>query len=406
MVANFCSSSTSNVYWSTKPSKLTSLYESLYQRDQEQSLREKKRGRYVSKYWNISSSIHHNFRFCARKCRILWCWSSSPSTYWELQEEAMVMHEDMLLDSSAEVMREVVAQQQQQRVILKILLRVWWCSGVRLQQHLPGWWRRNRLILLSGLRKKKPKLILSFLHMLFFFSQFSSPPSYQLPIARVSARTYRAHKRSANLLGSRNQTPPPISQAMLWRESDAVTQSGSRTSAVLLPRRLPSNLQVHPRDRDRILRSSRSHSFASSPDCRSPTKFWTLLESLVRTRTISAGSWSSCESWEIWNPRDGDEELPQMAKASYTSSRDWRSFSTDSLLLLLLLFSHKKSFSPDVAFKENKSLSGKSYKIYTCATLQIDEEMNKARQYSSGSIESPGSSSWSHLRECFLFFVS
>jgi hypothetical protein len=247
--------------------------------------------------------------------------------------------------------------------------------------------------------------MLSFLQMLFFL-EFSSPPNYQLPIARVSARTYRAHKRSANLLGSRNQTPPPISQAMLWRESDAVTQSGSQTSAVLLPRRLPSNLQVHPRGRDRILRSNQSHSFASSSDCRSPTKFWTLLESLVRTRTIFAESWSSCESWEIWNPRDDDEELPQMAKASYTSSRDWRSFSTDSLFLLLLLFSHKKSSSPDVAFKENKSLSGKSYKSYTCATLQIDEEMNKARQYSSGNNELPGSSSWSHLRECFLFFLS
>jgi hypothetical protein len=73
---------------------------------------------------------------------------------------------------------------------------------------------------------------------------------------------------------------------------------------------------------------------------------------------------------------------------------------------MLLLFSHKKSSSPDVAFKENKSLSGKSYKSYTCATLQIDEEMNNARQYSSGSNELPGSSSWSHLRECFLFFVS
>ncbi len=115
------------------------------------------------------------FGFCASKCRLLlWWWSSSPSTYWELQEEeAMVMHEDvllLLLDSSAEVLREVVAQQQQQRLILKILLRVWWWSGVRLQQHLPGWWRRNRLILLSGLRKKKPKLILSFLQMLCFFS--------------------------------------------------------------------------------------------------------------------------------------------------------------------------------------------------------------------------------------------
>jgi hypothetical protein len=66
----------------------------------------------------------------------------------------------------------------------------------------------------------------------------------------------------------------------------------------------------------------------------------------------------------------------------------------------------QKTFSPDVAFKENKSLSGKSYKSYTCATLQIDEEMNKARQYSSGSNELPGSSSWSHLRECFLFFLS
>lgn len=193
--------------------------------------------------------------------------------------------------------------------------------------------------------------MLFFLQMLFFL-EFSSPPNYQLPIARVSARTYRAHKRSANLLGSRNQTPPPISQAMLWRESDAVTQSGSQTSAVLLPRRLPSNLQVHPRGRDRILRSNQSHSFASSSDCRSPTKFWTLLESLVRTRTIFAESWSSCESWETWKPRDDDEELPQMAKASYTSSRDWRSFSTDSLLLLLLLFSHKKPFLPMLPSKK------------------------------------------------------
>ncbi len=56
---------------------------------------------------------------------------------------------------------------------------------------------------------------------------------------------HQTHKPSTNLLYFQNQTPS-ILQAMLWKESDVITQYGSQISIILFPHRLPSNFKYIP----------------------------------------------------------------------------------------------------------------------------------------------------------------
>ncbi len=57
---------------------------------------------------------------------------------------------------------------------------------------------------------------------------------------------HQTHKPSTNFLSFQNQTPS-ILQAMLWKESDVITQYGSQISIILFPHRLPSNFKYVPR---------------------------------------------------------------------------------------------------------------------------------------------------------------